>query len=328
MTPTTSFDWADLAFGSKKPLRELNATFIMAPRQLSEARFKQLVKQYLPLGHIVLGISKEPFVQGLEDQAQFQMLDASSVQRTIDTVQASSSPYKIFILHYSQRETKYLLEKIPFRHVVLVNGSWKHAFHHSEVFYTLIRQKIPYEHVTPFTDENEAREMAIQTEAIITASIPHVSARSKHTESAMLRMANQIARCSFDHTFQTGATLGRPTNNATYSLLTRAFNRVVPYQTYALHHGSIREQHFSPAHDLNYYDTVHAEVELLIAAQKQRIDLRGTTVFINLLPCPTCARILSETDIDTFVYQIDHSDGYALSFLQAAGKTVRRAVVT
>ena len=50
-------------------------------------------------------------------------------------------------------------------------------------------------------------------------------------------------------------------------------------------------------------------------------------MFINLMPCPTCARMLAMTDIEEFVYSIDHSDGYAVKMLEAAGKKVRRVVV-
>jgi hypothetical protein len=36
--------------------------------------------------------------------------------------------------------------------------------------------------------------------------------------------------------------------------------------------------------------------------------------------------MLSETDIEEFVYSIDHSEGYAIKLLEAAGKKVRRIV--
>jgi deoxycytidylate deaminase len=44
------------------------------------------------------------------------------------------------------------------------------------------------------------------------------------------------------------------------------------------------------------------------------------------MPCPACARMLSQTDIEEFVYSIDHSEGYAVKMLEAAGKKVRRIV--
>src|ERR1700744_4481729 len=110
------FDWADLAFGSKKPLKELRATFIAAPRELSVERFKQLIKTYLPKGNIVLGISKEPYVEGFEDQPQFKMLKRKSVQNVIRQVNQANNQHKIYALEYFQRELPYILEKIDCKH--------------------------------------------------------------------------------------------------------------------------------------------------------------------------------------------------------------------
>ena len=143
----------------------------------------------------------------------------------------------------------------------------------------------------------------------------------------MLELAGRAARQSYDYSFQTGVALGKAKPGAgNYQYLLSAYNRVVPYQTYAMHNGAARERYFSPPNDLNHYDTVHAEAELFIHAQKQGIGLAGTTVFINLLPCPPCARMLSETDIAEVVYREDHSAGYAIKMLELAGKTVRRLV--
>ena len=79
-------------------------------------------------------------------------------------------------------------------------------------------------------------------------------------------------------------------------------------------------------HDLNHYDTVHAEVDLIVKAQKAELDLHDTTLFINLLPCPSCARMFTQTDIAEFVYVEDHSDGYGFKMLTAANKKIRRIV--
>nr|AIA11108.1 Cytidine and deoxycytidylate deaminase zinc-binding region [uncultured bacterium] len=150
----------------------------------------------------------------------------------------------------------------------------------------------------------------------------------RYTESEMLELADEAAAHSFDYCFQTGVVLGKKSGGkkGVYDLKAWAFNKVVPYQTYAMLHGASRETNFSPPNDLNHYDTVHAEVELLIKAQREHVVLKNTTLFINLLPCPSCSRMLSETDIEELVYRADHSDGYALKMLEAAGKKVRRLV--
>ncbi len=314
-----NLDWADLAFGSKKAVKDLRATFIAAPRELSTQRFTQLVKELLPHGPIVLGIAKESFVLGFEGQPQFRMLQAGAVQAVIDKVNASASKNKIYTLAYFQRELPFVLEKLPFQNVLFVNGSWYGSFHTRPEFYELTSCRVPYQLVSPFCDEHEAREYEAQK------AVEQPQPNGAFSETEMLELASQAAQQSYDYGFQTGVALGRKKGKR-YEFLASSFNKVVPYQTYAMHHGASRERHFSPTNDLNHYDTIHAEVGLLVAAQKQCIDLAGTTLFINLLPCPSCARMFTQTDIAEFVYRIDHSDGYAVKLLQLAGKKVTRIV--
>lgn len=319
-----AFDWSDLAFGSKKAVRDLKAIFIAAPRELSVERFKQLVKAYLPQGNIVLGIAKEPFVLGFEDQPQFRMLPLQTVEGVIAQVNAAATAHKIYTLRYSQRDLQHLFAKLGFRRAVLVNGSWKYSFHTQAPFYALTQAGVPYDMVSPFASEQEAR--GYEARVMPEISTLHNFPKKACTESEMLAKAGEAAQFSFDYSHQTGVALGKRTGDK-YRLIGWAYNRVVPFQTFAMHYGASREKNFSPPHDLNHYDTVHAEVGMIIRAQKEGIDLHGTTLFINLLPCPSCARMFTETDIEEFVYSIDHSEGYAVKMLEAAGKKVRRVVL-
>lgn len=314
------YDWAKLAFGSKKPINDLKATFIMAPRELSGKRFGQLLKQYLAKGNVVLGIAKEDYIDGFKGQPQFRTLSSKRVLPFTELVAANSPKAKLYILEYQQREATYLLEKLKFKHVVLVNGSWLHAFHTRTEYYALVNSSASFEKVSPFVDEAEAKAFAAKH------VIEPPSRKGAQTTAAMLQIADEAAKASYDYMFQTGAALGKKTGNDSYELVLTAYNHVVPYQTYAMHHGASRETYFSPPNDLNHYDTAHAEVELLIQAQKNKLSLADTTLFINLMPCPPCSRMLAETDIAEIVYQQDHSNGYAVHMLEAAGKTVTRVV--
>jgi deoxycytidylate deaminase len=319
------FDWADLAFGSKKPLKDLNAAFIVAPRTMSNARLAQLIKEFLPHGPVVLGIAKEPYVAGFEDQPQFRMLDTATAAVFTKKVAAAKTPHKLYTLRYFQRELGYILDKVPFRRVVLVNGSWKQVFHSLEPYHILSRKHTPYDMVSPFADEDEAKAFDIDTWPAIQATMPQPDPAKTYTDKEMLDLAEAFARQSYDYSHQTGLTLGKKVGRG-YRFLASTFNAVLPFQTYAMHYGNSREQHFSPAHDLNHYDTVHAEVELLLAAIRDKIELTDTTVFITLLPCPPCSRMLAQTPIREVVYRLDHSDAYAVKLLETAGKTVRRVI--
>jgi dCMP deaminase len=317
-----NFDWSELAFGSKKPLRSLHAVFIAAPREISTARLTQLVKEYLPKASIILGIAKEDYIDGFAGQPQFRTLKQASVQALIDKVNASPSKHKMYTLSYFQRELVHVLEKLAPSKAVLVNGSWQYTFHTLPQYYTLVNLGIPYELVSPYADEAEAKAYATNMSKTITLPAPPKGAVSAEH---MMELADRVARGSFDNSFQTGVVLAKKSAKG-YTYVASSFNRVVPYQTYAMHFGAERETHFSPPGDLNHYDTVHAEMELLVNAQKNGTDLRGTTMFINLMPCPTCARTLSTTDIGEYVYRADHSAGYAVKLFETCGLTVRRLV--
>jgi deoxycytidylate deaminase len=329
-----NYDWAELAFSDKKPVNRLGAIFITAPRELSSKRFTQLIKTYLPQGNIVLGLSKEEYVVGFEAQPQFKMLHTDGVHALIDKVNGSSSKYKIYTLSYNQRDLKFLLEKLDFKKVLFINGSWSNTIHTRPEYYVLAKRHIEYALLSPFASEQEARDYAAAYESTdkgvlgelgIIKKSKTVASDKLYSESEMLQYALQAAKHSFDYSFQTGASLGLK-QEGKYRLLATAFNEVVPFQTYAMHYGASREQNFSPMNDLNHYDAVHAEVALILQAQKDNISLHNTTMFINLLPCPSCARMLSQTEIAEFVYSQDHSSGYGLKMLELAGKKVTRKV--
>lgn len=313
------FDWNDLAFGNKKPLNALRPIFIAAPRTLSIARFNQIVKEYLPHGNIVLGLAKEPYVDGLDGQEQFRTLQLPDIEKIVQKVNTAKLPHKIATLSYFQRDERYVLEKLAIKKALFINGSWHYLFHTRPQYFVVVNRHIPYQLVSPFASEAEARAYEAATQL---AQPPKTGLFSA---AEMLAVADRAAWQSYDNGFQTGVALGRK-KGAKFELLATTFNRVVPFQTYAMLHGASREANFSPMHDLNHYDTIHAEVALVVKAQQQKLDLHGTTLFINLLPCPSCARMFTQTDIAEFVYRHDHSDGYGIAMLEAAGKKITRMV--
>lgn len=297
----------------------LDAIFVAAPRELSTRRFAQLVRHYLPKANIILGISAEEYVVGFENQPQFAMLKLAAVENVIDKVATSSSWHKVYVLEYSQADLATIIRKCNFRRILLVNGSWKYAFHNLDAYHAIIEQGVKHKFISPFADEVEAYDYELSHTPKITLPSPG----DILSESEMAHAADAAALQSFDNSFQTGVSLGRKTKDR-YEFLAAAFNRVIPYQTYALHYGNSREKHLSKPHDTNHYDTIHAEMHLLTQALASKIDLAGTTLFVNLLPCPNCARTLSQTAIVEVVYRHDHSDGYAVRLLEACGKQVRR----
>ncbi len=316
-------NWSDLAFGGKKPLRSLKAIFIAPPREMSVARFAQIVKAYLPSGNIVVGCATEEYINGFEGQSQFKTLRPDVITDLINKVNNSASPHKITLLHCCQSDLVSIYEKVNFKRVLLINGSWQYSFHVRPEYYALMAQNIPIEYLSPYASEEEARRYAIS----LTKPALNIKSIGLLNDHQMMEMANLAAASSFDCAFQTGVALGQK-RGYNYKLMMTAYNKTVPYSTFAWHFGPLRERHMSQPGDLNYYDTVHAEVMLMVQAGKAEMNLTGMSLFINLLPCPTCARMLCETDVAEIVYSLDHSDGYAVKLLEKAGKTVRRLVVT
>lgn len=274
---------------------------------------------------------------------------------------------QVNILQYNFRHTKYILRELQLSAVIGVYGSWHRAFHFTPLYFELQQKDLPYKLVSGFMNEkaakkygrklsqiettnellksslaandlpasnfagNKAPEVDLATNGFVTngPSAANMSTPGhpgvpgkKFSDQELLKLAKQVSHFSCDYTFQTGAILARDQR-----VLAAAYNRVVPYKTYILHHGASKEAHFSPSQDLNYFDTNHAEVELLIKASQAGLDLSDSSLFINLLPCPNCARMLARTPIAEIVYQHDHSQGYAFKLLQGVGKQVRRVAV-
>jgi deoxycytidylate deaminase len=311
--------WSDIVFGSKKLLRNLNAIFIPAPREMSNKRFTQIVRQYLPISNIVIGCNGEDYVDGFSGQSQFKLLQIETIRDVISKVNKSDSPHKITVFYYRQSDILNIYNKINFKRVLLVNGSWQYSFHLRPEYNVLISRHIPFDFVSPFVDEDEAIAYAVDLQSNVLLKADPVK------ELEVLSLVDDFAKQSFANEQQTGVVIADKIGDK-YKPLIGAYNKTVPYLTFAWHFGASRERHLSPPGDLNHYDTVHAEIMLLVQSQKLGLKLANTSLFINLLPCPTCARMLCETDIEEVVYSLDHSEGYAVALLEKAGKTVRRII--
>ncbi|MDQ6984838.1 MAG: deaminase [Candidatus Dojkabacteria bacterium] len=315
------FDWNEYAFKSKSDIKSLKPlVFLAAPRKLSEQYVVNLFKSYATSSNVLIGIAKEDFIKGFEDQEQFRTLKLTDIENFVDKVRKSKAKDRLHFIEYFQDDLIHILEKIPFKKVLFVNGSWSRVFHTRSEFYTLVKNKIDYELVSAFSSEEEAKEYFKSIKSKVQKDTKKIKiGHIFKDDNEAFELVDNIAKFSFDNSFQTGAVL---TKNK--KLLAYSWNRVVPYETYALLNGYQREIHLSPPNDTNHYDTNHAEVEMLIKANKENIDLAGTTLYINLLPCPSCARMICNTEISEIKYKIDHSEGYAFDLLKKAGKEVER----
>lgn len=315
----TSLTWADFSDETKQACRKLHATFVMAPHAMSKTRLVDLVKQQLEKGNVIFGVAEEEFVAGFEGQAQFRMLPSEAVQSLATIIAKAKLPHKFLVLSYPQADVDDVVRALRPWKVVLVRGSWHLAFQRRSTYDLLMRREIPFEFVSPFVHEQEAKEYL----AGIEAELPYEPEKIIGERADMFEAAQKVAAASFDYSFQIGAVLAEETEKG-YKLVDAACNEVVPYQTFAMHFGNSREENLSGVHDANHYDTIHAEVNLLVKAMKNGNDFEGKSLFLNVLPCPSCARMLTKTGIKEVFYQNDHSDGYAVKLFEKAGIGTRK----
>jgi len=322
--PDYNLNWSDIAFSNKKPLNKLQPIFIVAPRQLSKIRFTQLVKECLKKGNILLGIATEDYVVGFEKQPHFKTLKLSDVAQVINKVNESNIQNKIYTINYSQRDLLHIISGLKFSKVLFIRGSWAGVMHRRPEYYQLVKTGVKFKLLSPFASAQEATDYAAKYTKVLYKN--YSSPQVTKTKQGMIELVDKIKNCSFDYTYQTGAVLAVKKSDS-YHLLLETYNKVLPYETYALHNGSQREINFSPPNDLNNYDTIHAEVDLVVQMQKKKHTLKNTALFINLMPCPTCTKMLMLTDIKEVYYKHDHSDGYAIKMLTEADIKVTRLSV-
>ncbi|MEI6886617.1 MAG: deaminase [bacterium] len=308
--------WSDLAFKKDLPFK-LPFTFISGSREMTYERILELFKENIRSGDIVWGIYEEDYIAGFDGQIQFKTLDKSFLKQLENKIEKATIDRKIYFLKYSQKDSTYVIEKIKPTKAIFVNASWQGVFHRSDVFYKLFAKEIKYDLVSPFVDENEAKQYykSMVSELNELSEIPINKGKKKLSTNEIFKLVEQVSKRSFDHTFQVALVLVK--NGLPIEV---SWNRVVPFETYSMHYGSLREKNFSPPGDLNNYDTIHSEMDILLTSLKKKIDLKGSSIYINLLPCPTCAKSIAMSDIETIYYKLDHSEGYALKLLTQMGK--------
>jgi len=311
--------WEQLTSKNKKTLSGTRPILILGPRDISQARIQQLqtkIRTKLKTA-IVWGCLSDKFIPGLENSPQFKSLSLKKLTKALSKLNPEQQPSTILV--YPQRYIKYIIKEIQWSAVIGVNGSWHHAFHYRPEYCEISKKKLTYRLVSSFVNETEAKKYEAKIKKKMKFKEFETKIGQKFSDKKLMKLAECAAQHSFDWTFQTGAVLARDG-----VLLAAAHNRVVPYETFSFHHGASKEKQLAPLQDLNYFDTNHAEVELILQALEKKIDLAGTSLYINLLPCPICARMLVRSPIGTIVYQHDHSDGYGFKLLKQAGEKVKR----
>lgn len=312
------FDWNKLSEKEKKMLAKLSKlTFIPGPVRMSKRRISQLTSDQQ--GIVLFGCLKDEEIPGLEGSLQFKPL------RISDLKPALKNEKKVCILEHFHKDIKYIIKELKPSEVLFVNGSWKGQIHYRSEYWKALDVGAKVELISPFVSEKEARriESEVNSEAVKQEGKMYFKTR-KYSDKELVRLAKEVAKRSWDWIGQIGAVL-----SGNQKVLAVAWNRVVPYEAYQMHFGSIREKLQTPAQEMIETQlTNHAEVEILEITRQKKISLKNTWLYINMFPCPVCAKMLSRTEIEGIVYSQDHNLGNDIGYkvLSLSGKKLRRIV--
>jgi len=297
--------------------------FVLAPREMSDKRVKELIRELLQKskgGKVVFGITEEDYILGHENQPQFRTLGPNLVKSL-----AAQAPDHLQVLTYSQKDGVDIINKTAFTHAIVINGSFARSFHLRDESKAILAKGARIKHMSPFLDEEEARSyannfaQASASSASTEALQGEVSGgdRGQHAlfcaevGACERKMLDKEFRKSFDNSFQTAAIIVKDGK-----IIAKANNTVVPYATYAWHHGPERERHKCDAGDSSHYDTCHAETAALINAGPAA---RGADLYCRTFPCPQCARNIAYAGIKSVFYQLDFGDPYGYNLFKEAG---------
>jgi dCMP deaminase len=290
-------------------MKQEKTIFIAGSREMSPKRVLDLFKRYSKKGKIIWGVYKEPFIKGFEEQPQFKTLNIEILNKfkTLLLKRDQTFDVRLEIIEYSQEDELEVINSLKIDKAIFINGSWKIVFHRRPIFELLKSKNIEFSLKSPFVDDAESLEYSKRIAESIEECIDALMHQCILTsDEDYLGLADIVAKRSFDYTWQTGAVLVRDGK-----VILTAHNRILPYENFAMHNGSLREKNMSALNDVANYDTIHAEMNMVIKALNEKVDIKGSTLYVNLMPCPSCARVLALSGIKKVVCRERHFGDYA-----------------
>jgi dCMP deaminase len=188
--------------------------------------------------------------------------------------------------------------------------------HLREEYWLMLRNKIAVKQLSNFNSESEAVHYLESISKQI-AKIIKFDHNKKYGDRELLELASKASLASWDWTFRAGAVLSK-----NGEVIATSHNTVLPAEYSMLLKGSRKEKYFSPPQDQNFYDTNHAEMELLITAAAKSVNLSECEMHVNLMPCEGCARVLARSGIKKIIYGIEQTQKHSYEILKSSGVDV------
>jgi len=132
----------------------------------------------------------------------------------------------------------------------------------------------------------------------------------------MMEEAYKEAEESSDWWRQIGAVLVK---NKT--ILSRAYNQDIPSGHTPYQVGEVRD-FFKAGERQELASTIHAEQKIVAEAAKKGISLEGTSLYVNIFPCPVCAKLIAFSGIKNLYFGEGGSNFDAKKVLDSAGVNI------
>ena len=126
----------------------------------------------------------------------------------------------------------------------------------------------------------------------------------------------EVSKSSWDWTSEAGTVITKDNKVIGY-----AHNEVVPFESAMMHRGSLKEKHKTPIGErLEFTETAHAEVNAIIQTTNSKKSLKDSQLYSTKFPCPFCARIIANTQIEKIYYSGEYANDLGYKTLEEAGK--------
>lgn len=262
------FDWNKIGDNSKKILK--GKILILGSKNISRKRIRELSK-----GDEIFGALKDEYIEGMKGDA-FKTLKAAKIKKFCDNDDLN-------ILEYYQKDTTYLIKELKPKKVFIVNGSWSGPIHFRSEYWVCRDLDIPMEYISALSEKDEVKE----PESI------KFDKEKIYTEDELSDLSVEISKHSYCWQAQVGAVIAREGK-----ILSVGYNKILPYEHYCNKNNCIREQmHLNPGQDIQICMSNHAESEAIDYCAKNGINISGAIIYVNLAPCPMCARVISRSGI-------------------------------
>jgi deoxycytidylate deaminase len=209
--------------------------------------------------------------------------------------------------------------------IIAFNGTWKNIIHYQDFWWEAYDLDVKIEKLSPFLDEKDAQEFAKKLTDKMERDFDKKWPKDKEYEVKELhQMLDELSHLSWDWTGRVSAIITQKASDGKYKIITRSYNTVVPYPSYMLHEGSLREKNHSEiGSNIELEETVHAETNCLSQLSNQKVSLENAQIWVQTFPCPCCARLIARSPIIEVKYFNEYTNPLGYELLEKAGKKIK-----